>query len=63
MELMCQDLEDVENPVVRIDEDGNERSEEWREYATWTTSQFFEKLTKEYEELRLVSRFLVVLRG
>jgi hypothetical protein len=51
---LSQSLEDVENPVVRVDEAGNECTENWREYATFTTEEFFAKLMREFEELVLV---------
>ncbi|KAF2258985.1 hypothetical protein CC78DRAFT_503804 [Lojkania enalia] len=51
---LSEDLEDVENPVVRLDRFGDECTEHWREYATYTTSEFFEKLTREFTELELI---------
>ncbi|KAH7122412.1 hypothetical protein B0J11DRAFT_615840 [Dendryphion nanum] len=44
-------VDDIENPVTRTDEDGRECTENWKEYATYTTPQFFTKLRNEFTEL------------
>ena len=51
----------MENLVVREDEYGEECTEQWREYATYTVMEFFAKLIREFEELELVrSSFLLL---
>lgn len=52
-----QDLEDLENVVTTTDEFGHECTEKWREYPTYTTAEFFEKLTREFTELYVVRYF------
>jgi hypothetical protein len=52
-----QDLEDLQNLVTTTDEFGHECTEKWREYATYTTAEFFEKLTREFTELYVVRGF------
>jgi hypothetical protein len=47
-------IDDVEHPVVRLDRFGDECTEQWREYATYNTPDFFVKLTEEFTELKLV---------
>jgi hypothetical protein len=50
-----QDVEDLDDAVVRVDEDGRERTEEWRPYATYTITDFFEDVIQKFEQLELVS--------
>ncbi len=40
--------------MTRTDEYGDECTENWREYATYTTADFFSKLTEEFTELELM---------
>ena len=45
-----------------MDEDGEERTEEWRAYATYATADFFQDATDKFEKLELV-RILHALTG
>ena len=47
-------VEDIENPVIQTDEYGQECTENWKEYATYTTADFFAKLMQEFTKLELM---------
>ncbi|KAF3051099.1 hypothetical protein E8E11_003590 [Didymella keratinophila] len=47
------DVEDLEDPVRFIDEDGRERTEEWRPYTTYLITEFFEDVARKFEQLEL----------
>lgn len=39
---------------MRLDRFGDECTEQWREYATYNTPDFFVKLAEEFTELKLI---------